>query len=202
VPPRLAREVLDLGPPGIARLQAILSDPRAAPALVGNAAFLLGEAGCHEAIPAVVARFVTAPEDSVLQARLLGAFLLLAGPALVEPLLAAPVAGQRHEAATMALAWCKVRDPRIEQRIRALLRSDEVAGAEAVYEYGDPALVPALKAAFEALLRSDRGLDFEDVLSLRRALLHFGEERWFDQAVARVVSSHPGFRRSYLGPIA
>jgi hypothetical protein len=173
LPPRLVDEVLALGRDGVERLIAIAADRGRwvdEPVLVSNALAVLARAGDPSAIDVVATAFAESEPDDLIYARAAGAMQTLRGPELAARLLATPVPQDRLADSTMVLSACGVEDPRIEQRIRDLIRVDPEQGAFAAVSYGRPELVPALQAAFDALEREPTREVVERGLALLNAV--------------------------------
>jgi HEAT repeat protein len=180
--PTLVREVVALGKAALPRLCALVTD-RAGWAPEGtfannaarSAIYVLRLIRDPDAVPALVEAFTEAPVDGAVvrsAAWALPAF----GAAVVEPILPHATAGSRWIEATELLAECGVRDERIVQRILAVLAVAPLPGAEAARSYGDPTLIGALQATFDAAVPAGDGTAEEiDVLvALLDVILELG----------------------------
>lgn len=156
VPSKLRSEILALGPAAVAHLTALVTasatvEPRSDRDLeTANALQILA----HTDEPAVLPLFVRvlgeAPTDSETFERVTIVLKAFARPELIADLLA--IEGEeRRNVATLLLCSCGF-DDRIRARIEAQLRIEPARGAVAAGLNGDPALVPALQAAFDANL--------------------------------------------------
>ena len=173
LPRKLVHEILALGPAGIARLLEIARDPASRePTSIGhvqatNAVQVLGVARVPEAVPVLIELQTGAELGSPLYRTAMIALGFLAGPELVEPMLAEPTDGVRRAEATYVLARCGVRDPRIRARIEELFDLDPEGAAIAAQRYGDRDLVPAIRQAFDRIDRT-RAISREEAARAHR----------------------------------
>lgn len=159
LPPTLVREVRGRLPAELPRLIALATDPHA---------WVEGEEGWVAAFQAmrfladvhtepsreallVVFRGVPDPEDPLV-GRAAWA-LARHGPAVVEPVLPLAQDGDRWTQAVGILVATGAREPRIVERLEAVIVADPGLGAMLAETYGDPCLFPALERALETLDR-------------------------------------------------
>lgn len=196
LPQRLADEILALGASAVAPLLALVDDPSAAvpgsqaERVAIHAVDLLSRLDHPDVEPALLRAFSTWPADhrAVVAAR--RALEWRAGPSLVEPLLAVHDPA-RVLAATLILAACGGDDPRIRDRIVALLADPGFEACVAVARWvgrdrDDPELRSAVQGAFDRLVERvgdqalavsladdvvDEGEDMSHVASMAQLLL-------------------------------
>ncbi|MEQ1507482.1 MAG: hypothetical protein ABMB14_34955 [Myxococcota bacterium] len=173
-PPRLVAEILALGPAGITALLAIVAERTrwtADEVTVVNAIEVLTAASALEVVPTLLAIVAEVSDESDLYRSAILALQELARPALVEPVLAEPVGTNL----TLVLSRCGVRDPRIAERIEALLAVDGLFGAVAATAYGDPAHAPLLNAALDRVLEDAELVErLDETDALIHAILRLG----------------------------
>lgn len=163
LPQRLADEILALGASAVAPLVARVADPSAtvhgsqAERVAIHAVHLLSQLDHPDVEPTLLRAFSTWPAHGrgVVAAR--RALELRAGPSLVEPLLAVEDPA-RARATTLLLAACGGDDPRIRDRIVALLAKPGFDACVAVARWvrrdrDDPELLAAVQGAFDRLVQ-------------------------------------------------
>jgi hypothetical protein len=163
LPQRLADEILALGASAVAPLVARVTDPSAtvpgsqAERVAIHAVDLLSQLDHPDVEPALLRAFSTWPAHgrAVVAAR--RALESRAGPSLVEPLLAVEDPA-RAPATTLLLAACGGDDPRIRDRIVALLAEPGFDACVAVARWvrrdrDDPELRAAVQGAFDRLVQ-------------------------------------------------
>lgn len=196
-PPRLVKEILGLGPPGLETLVAMASDRtrwEEEPVAVGNALFVLAQAPSRAGVEPALAALVDAPTGSRVFS---GAFLALGQ--LLRPedaplLLDAELDDTRSAIATHILVQIGYREPPLWARIEAILERDPADGARLAREVGDAALVPAVQRAFERIVgQATTDHDELHVASLLlEALIVSGErdEVWIRRLQAAYARAH------------
>ena len=162
--PELEREILAHGSAAVAPLLELLSDETLrledgpgegwAPL---HAAVLLGQLKEPASVPVMLAQLQLTEPGEFLQEALIEA-LQGFGEVAVEPLLSAlraePTDLSLHDFCGQILAGLGVKDPRILEALLHLLELDPVAGALHLYDYGDPAALPALSRTFDACAKT------------------------------------------------
>jgi hypothetical protein len=162
--PELEREILAHGSAAVAPLLAVLSDETLLPEdgpgegwAPLHAAVLLGQLKEPAAVPVMLAQLQLTEPGEFLQEALVEAlqgFGELAVEPLVSALREAPTDAWLHDLGGQVLAGLGVKDPRILEALLRLLELDPVAGALHLYDYGDPAALPALSRTFDACARA------------------------------------------------
>ncbi len=177
LPDGLTREIRALGGAVVPALCAMATD-RAGWSGTGpaaNAAWhaiaLLGERREPAARAAVLEVFRTAPPGTAVLAR--AGWVLPRFGDVVEDVLPLATEGDRVPEATEVLVRSGAREARVLERVAALVAADPRWGADLASQCADPALLPALRAAFEALFA--RFEDVEAIADIAEAMAACGE---------------------------
>ncbi len=125
-----------------------------------HAARLLGDLRVEAAIPALLATLLKMEPGYILWDAALFALEAIGAPVLEPALALVPdAAAEQRSYLADVLSRLSVRDPRILTLLQGELRRDPMHGAMYLGHYGDPAALPDLLAAFDALpLDSSGGL--------------------------------------------
>jgi hypothetical protein len=186
-PGRLRDEILAVGADALPALERLLDDPEAtvaetpAYAAASNAATLYGRLAQVAGLERLLHLVRTAPLDQRLQAEAMFGVMMVEDPqAVTAAILAGPTTEEREPYLVELLVRAGARDPTTAARVEALLATAPQLGGRLAAASGDPALLPAVRRAFDELPLSGRLEEWEGdtaVVLLESIFVLAGDDR-------------------------